>query len=152
MLAIGFRNRKDEGVKAPYGVAFFFLFHFGFFHLVYFIFLLGMISDFGGFGDTDILKYLIFALFGNTVLSTVVSDLKRDSQEKKSPVGVMFQPYIRIVPMHLLIMLGFNESAETISIVFIIFIILKSLADLLTHIVVNQTWKSERPNVTEGWI
>lgn len=64
----------------------------------------------------------------------------------------MFQPYIRIVPMHLLIMLGFNESAETISIAFIIFIILKSLADLLTHIVVNQTWKSGRPNVTEGWI
>ena len=143
-------GRDPETGKGQYGVAFFFLFHYGMFHAVYFVFLLGMMADIPGRVDFDIVRWVIVALIGNTILSTI-SDIKRDREEPKVAGVVMFQPYLRVVPMHLLIIFGFN-SENSIEWAFMLFVGLKTIADMIMHIVVNKTYLKKRPNVTEGWI
>ncbi len=102
--------------------------------------------------DPGAVKIFLIALLGNTVLSTI-SDVKRDRAELKVPAVVMFQPYFRVVPMHLFIMLAFaTDSLETLTNAFLLFIVLKTVADVGMHIVVNKTYRDKRPNATGGWI
>lgn len=102
--------------------------------------------------DVGTVKIFLVALLGNTILSTI-SDIKRDKLELKVPIIVMFQPYFRVVPMHLFIMLAFaTDSLETLTSAFLLFICLKTLADVGMHIVVNKTYRDKRPNATGGWI
>jgi len=67
-------------------------------------------------------------------------------------MGIMFQPYFRILPMHIFIIVGFNSEPDSITSAFLIFIGLKTIADILMHIVVNQTFVRRRPKAIEGWI
>ena len=128
-----------------------FLLHYGFFHLVYFFFIFKMVIDLPGAVDFKMFLLLLLALAGNTVLSTM-SDVRQDNAAKESP-GIFFQPYLRIFPMHLLIIYGFNTSSiENVNKALLLFIVLKTVADLLMHIVVNKTWKGKRPNATGGWV
>ncbi len=107
--------------------AFFFLFHFGFFHLVYAIFLLT--------GFTAGANAKIVLITGGIFLVESTLDLIRRRSAKqegeKENIGKMFfVPYLRIIPMHLMILLpgilGFGTSA--------IFLILKTLADIGMYI------------------
>ena len=104
LVAIGKRNaqeKEDKPRQGVYGEAVFFLLHYGFFHLVYFFFIIKMVIDLPGVVDFKMLLLLMLALAGNTVLSTM-SDVRQDRAAKESP-SIFFQPYLRIFPMHLLI-------------------------------------------------
>jgi hypothetical protein len=154
LLALA-KNKSAEVDGKPrqgrYGEAIFFLLHYGFFHFVYMFFLLKMVIDLPGSVDTKMFIVFIAALLGNTVLSAI-SDVKQDAAEKSTP-AIFFQPYLRIIPMHLLIIYGFNNSSLfEVNKALLLFIILKTGADLLMHIAVNKTYKNKRPNVTGGWI
>lgn len=149
MLVNGY-DGQQVGFGKKYGAAFFFLFHYGFFHVVYFVFLISILVDLPGSVDFQMVRYLFLAILGNTIFSTI-SDIKRDRSGVRS-IGVFFQPYLRIVPMHIFIILGFNLEGNQWDNVFILFIGLKLIADLVAHIIINQTYKEKRPNVTEGWI
>lgn len=107
--------------------AFFFLFHFGFFHLVYAIFLLTGFSA----GANAKIVLITGAIF--LVESTLELIRKRTSKKEgeKENIGKMFfVPYMRIIPMHLMILvpplLGFGTS--------VIFLMLKMLADIGMYI------------------
>lgn len=103
--------------------AFFFLFHFGFFHLVYAIFLLVSYRI-----GTDAKLVMITA--GIFIAESTIELIRRRSQinnQAKENVGKMFfVPYFRIIPMHLMILipsfLGMGSS--------VVFLILKMLADI----------------------
>lgn len=153
LLALGRMGvvSEDGKVTRNYGTAFFFLFHYGFFHFVYAIFLVSVLVDLPGEVDFEVARVFLLALIGNTILSTI-SDIKRDREEMPLSMAVMFQPYFRIIPMHLLIIFGFNSEARGIEWAFLLFIGLKTIADTLMHVVVNKTWKGKRPNATGGWI
>ncbi len=107
--------------------AFFFLFHFGFFHLVYAIFLLTGFSA----GANAKIVLITGAIF---LVESTLDLIRRRSSKKegeKENIGKMFfVPYMRIIPMHLMILvpplLGFGTS--------VIFLILKMLADIGMYI------------------
>ena len=153
LLALGrFGVKSEDGtVKRNFGVAFFFLFHYGFFHFVYSIFLISILADLPGTVDFEIIRPFIGLLIINIIFSSI-SDIKRDSLAPPASMAVMFQPYLRIVPMHLLIIFGFNTEASGLHWAFMLFIFLKTIADLIMHIVVNRTWRDRRPAATGGWI
>lgn len=106
--------------------AFFFLFHYGFFHFIYAIFLFNFFTnqplDFTYIFSGGLIFFLnhLFSFYHNRVMD----------QQKTQNIGtLMFTPYARIVPMHLIIVFGaiLGQSA------LIIFLLLKTLADLVMH-------------------
>lgn len=107
-------------------IAFFFAFHYGFFHFIYAIFLFNFFTnqplDFlylftGGF--IFFLNHL-FSFYHNRIVD----------QQKVQNIGqLMFSPYIRIVPIHLIVVFGAILGQSTL----VIFLILKTLADLIMH-------------------
>jgi hypothetical protein len=115
----------------------FFLLHYGFFHLGYFIFLLmfSVNGTFGGAGENALkvadLKYIIptaLLFLGNHVFSYFYNR-PRDTGRQK--IGhLMFYPYARIIPMHLTILLGWVLGGGLL-----LFLLLKTLADVIMHVV-----------------
>jgi hypothetical protein len=103
----------------------FFLFHYGFFHFVYAIFLLvglGVKST-----DSKLLLIGVAAFF----LESILSFIRQKQMESRvvMPIGTLFfLPYLRIFPMHLMILLpeifGWQPS--------LLFLGLKMAADLLS--------------------
>jgi len=144
--------------SSPRKMAFFFLLHYGFFHFVYFIFLAAMT-----FSDTPNIQvdvqYFLFAVSGfavNTIFS-LISQVRQDRVEHPSAGLIFFIPYLLIIPMHLFIILGFGQelsaAGETpfpfLHLIgsFGIFLILKTISDVLLYVVTNKTWKRERSRV-----
>jgi hypothetical protein len=109
-------------------LAFFFALHYGIFHLAYMVFLIcetQMPRD-------DALSALICV--GAFLANHFYSFLRHraESAGKRLNIGgIMILPYARVIPMHLTIVLGLPFGAGAIGTVF--FLLLKTLADLLTH-------------------
>lgn len=108
--------------------AFFFLFHYGFFHLIYAI----LIFNFFIPGQPFDFTYIFlggFIFFINHSFSYFHNRIK-EAQKIQNLGQLMFSPYLRIIPMHLIIIFGtfFGQASLTI------FLTLKTLADLLMHI------------------
>ncbi|MEQ1799757.1 MAG: DUF6498-containing protein [Lacibacter sp.] len=107
--------------------AFFFLFHFGFFHLVYAIFLLTGFSA-GANAKIVLITGAIFLV--ESTLELIRRRTSKKDGEKENIGKMFFVPYMRIIPMHLMILvpplLGFGTS--------VIFLILKMLADIGMYI------------------
>ncbi|HLP35223.1 DUF6498-containing protein [Lacibacter sp.] len=110
--------------------AWFFLLHYGFFHFVYAIFLLVDKSS----GVNGKLMLITAGIF--VTESTMQLIRKRNSlQTEKANVGKMFfTPYLRIVPMHLMILvpsfLGITAS--------VLFLVLKTIADAGMYLLTTQ--------------
>jgi hypothetical protein len=118
-------------------VARFFLLHYGFFHLAYFIFLLifSLNGMFGSVGENALnvadLKYIIptaLLFLGNHVFSYFYNRPRDTGRQKIG--SLMFYPYARIIPMHLTIILGAFLGGGLL-----LFLLLKTLADAIMHIV-----------------
>lgn len=113
--------------------AFFFLFHYGFSHFIYAIFIFNFFKSTKAFDFTYLflggLVFFInhfFSYYHNRIID----------QQKTPNIGtLMFAPYARIIPMHLVIVLG-AFFANQIQLFF--FLGLKTAADLLTHIYKHQ--------------
>ena len=110
--------------------AWFFLFHYGFFHFVYAIFLLvGKSSDVNG-------KLILITAGIFVTESTIQFIRKRNTLHvDKVNVGKMFfTPYLRIVPMHLMILVpsffGITGS--------VVFLVLKTVADAGMYLLTTQ--------------
>lgn len=102
--------------------AFFFLFHYGFFHFIYAIFLYNIFTrkplDFTNLFIGGLIFFLnhTFSYFYN-------------QQKTQNIKQLMFSPYIRIIPMHLIIIFGALLGQSTL----IIFLLLKTIVDLIMH-------------------
>src|SRR3989344_8399686 len=113
--------------------AFFFLFHYGGFHLIYFAILVtGKFAEFYGQNFDPIEWKLIFPVILIFFINHLYSYFyNRPRDNKKQKIGtLMFYPYVRIIPMHLTIIFG---SAFAIILPF--FLVLKTFADAIMHII-----------------
>ncbi len=122
--------------------AFFFLLHYGLFHLVYAAFL----STFSAFSDLSVSNnsyvfILISAgIFFINYLIEFIKSKREESHEKPNLGKLISAPYARIVPMHLTIIfggfigaVGQTFSADTNIAIVVLFTTIKTIVDLITH-------------------
>lgn len=112
-------------------VASFFALHYGFFHLVY----LGFLFKKEDPAQVNILGSLLcVGAFAFNHWSSFQHVLERDLSRTPNIGTVMFFPYLRIIPMHLTILLG-NFFAKGGTGTLVIFLVLKTVADLILHLI-----------------
>ncbi len=144
------KNLKSNGravpetQKAKRGIAGFFALHYGFFHFVYALFLwqeLPLASL--PIEDLMWLLLLIFGFFSSHSFSYRYN-LNNDFKQQKPNLGtLMFYPYLRIIPMHLIIIVG---STMTSTAALIIFMIMKAFADGGMHMVEHHLFRKKKLN------
>jgi hypothetical protein len=127
---------------AKISTAFFFLFHYGFFHFIYAMFL-GSFSTFGiSKSDEFETSYFLFStgMFFMSYLVEFINSRKEETDDLPNLGKIMFTPYARIIPMHLTIILGgfigaagSFLSADTNIAIIVLFIGIKTVVDLITH-------------------
>jgi hypothetical protein len=161
---INFQNGKPVVVtpKVKRSTAFFFALHYGAFHFAYFTFLIVITVQISRYCfDCTYFNFyfkasmLCFA--ANTILS-LISQVKQDREEKPTISSMMFIPYLRIIPMHLFLIFGLRQQIQSGSTnfglpyidAFTLFLLLKTVSDVLFYIITNKTWKAERPRVLGG--
>ena len=109
----------------------FFLVHYGFFHVLYLLFLplgkpAGGFSLFSGFGICILAFALNHAYF-------LWYHIRRDQAARADPSTLFWLPYARIVPMHLMLIFGTRMASAGGSL--LLFLALKTVADVLMHVV-----------------
>lgn len=110
------------------GVSLFFLFHYGFFHFVYMIFLFTMKPRYPI--NWDLFKYFLGAFFVGQVITFIQHKIRE--RKTQSNLGAMFfTPYLRILPMHLTILIPSFFHITNLG----VFLILKAFADIVMYIV-----------------
>jgi hypothetical protein len=124
----------------------FFLFHYGIFHLVYFVFLAVDLK----FSDVNfsLIKMALAGILLNMVIQFVQNKTKYADIPRN--LGYMFiTPYLRIIPMHLTILLpkfiGWTPALT--------FLILKTIFDVIGHLITTPYyWNKEEAKPEEGYI
>ena len=118
-------------------VAWFFLVHYGFFHLGYAIFLLIQ------FGITTINGTFLLIGVSAFMFEAIVAFIRRKQQEKSGTINfslLFFLPYLRIVPMHLTILLpAFLKITPSI-----LFLVLKMVADILAYFLYQRIFQKNK--------
>ena len=157
----GFKQGKKQMLPTratAISSAVFFLFHYGFFHLVYAVFL-GAFSDFSySSNSASGTNYLLLSsgMFFISYLIEFINSRKEQSDELPNIGLIMFAPYARIIPMHLTIIFGgFIGAAGSIfstntnlSII-VLFIGLKTVVDLITHSIDFKKLKEQTATVSD---
>ena len=136
-------NNAPASEKNKGCIAWFFLIHYGFFHLGYCIFLL---IDFGVRGIDKNFLLLGVAAF---LLESVFSFMKRKQLEQKAKLNIgtiFFLPYLRIVPMHLTILIpaftGIKPS--------LLFLVLKMFADIFSFVLYHHIYSKSDNGEMDG--
>jgi hypothetical protein len=132
-------NPVPENSKGKANTASFFAVHYGFFHLVYALFLSsGMLGGkmSGWVPATVLLNVAVFgAVYGFPLWKTHGHDLR----SKRPNLGaLMFYPYLRILPMHLTIILGSTFPLGALP----LFILLKTGSDVALHLVERKLFQT----------
>jgi len=117
--------------------AWFFLLHFGFFHLGYAIFLLV------DFGIRSVNKMMLLLGVATFLLESILNFIKQKKLEQRMPFSIgtlFFMPYLRIVPMHLMILLpaffGWKPS--------LLFLGLKMGADIISFLLYQHIYSKNK--------
>jgi hypothetical protein len=131
----GFDRGSPEATKRQ--TARFFTLHYGVFHLVYALFLwaftAGRLRGVPAYHVTplDLVFMAVLAVsFVLTHRATYQRIMAADQQGRPNIGGVMFLPYLRIVPMHLAIIIGIGAGYHG---GMLLFATLKTIADALMH-------------------
>ncbi len=119
--------------KASRGcAALFFLVHYGFFHFGYFLFLAFSSIDTKKI-NWHFMQLAFWILLAGMTINFIQNKIRFRDVEMN--IGSMFfLPYLRIVPMHLMILIPAFIHVSS----FLIFLILKSIFDVLMHILYNK--------------
>ena len=121
-------NDKNKGC-----LPWFFLVHFGIFHFVYMVFIavqLGFGVD-GGFLLIGVAAFLLESL------SSFIRQKNAEQQMKFNIGTIFFLPYLRVIPMHLMIMGSVFLSVQPS----VIFLVLKTMADILSFMLYQRMWE-----------
>lgn len=115
--------------------AFFFLGHYGFFHLVYFFFLIGMtkLSLF----DWSFFKYYLAVFFVAQAANFIQHKIRKQAITDFG--RMLLTPYLRIVPMHLCIVIPAFFSITGLT----VFLILKVVADVFMYVLTSSYYKRD---------
>jgi hypothetical protein len=130
-----------------YFTATFFFFHYGIFHFVYLMFMLSFgISQLFSMSPSPLTQLpVLLAGAGTVALNSIIFlinhlfsyryNLQRDQASFPNYGRLMFFPYARIIPMHLTILIGgmFLAAGEVPAGILLLFLSLKTLADLIMH-------------------
>jgi hypothetical protein len=130
-------NNAPVTAKNKGCVAWFFLFHYGMFHLVYCIFLLA------DFGISKVDGYFLLLGVATFFMETLVGFIRRKRMEQDNTLilGRLFMlPYLRVVPMHLMILLPAFLGVKAS----VLFLVLKTVADILSFIAYQHIFKGKR--------
>jgi len=152
-LVIGFFNffkmlfMKNVDIKIRLLLAGFFSLVYGFFHLIYLVFLpfiFVFLLMAGSVSNEEMVIQLIEGIIGLFIISVVffINHLysfiahKKEWKESKNIGKFFFMPFIRIIPIHIVIVMsGFLLLGQISSFfLLIIFGSLKTIADLATHL------------------
>lgn len=126
------KRRPEPTAETKKHVALFFAAHYGAFHAAYLAFIVSNNS-----GEISLSNIGIIACVVAFILNHHYSyrfNKERDSQRVPNIGTIMFFPYARIVPMHLLIGLAASLGSESV-IALLIFLLLKTGADVIMHMV-----------------
>lgn len=124
-------------------VAFFFAIHYGGFHLGYLIFLWIESPNLSWFDIIGIV--FCYVLFAFNHRFSFRQNLENDLSRKPNIGTIMSFPYVRILPMHLTIILGIHFAKNSVG-TLLLFLCLKTLADLLMHLIEHsRNFKPEKP-------
>lgn len=132
---VGFTLNNEPVTKKNQGcTAWFFLFHYGFFHIGYAFFLLFIQ------GILSVHKMILLVGIAAFLLESILNFKRQKEMERTVAVNIgsmFFLPYLRIIPMHLMILLpaflGFRPS--------LVFLLLKMGADILSFIFYQRIYK-----------
>ncbi|MGD9129592.1 MAG: DUF6498-containing protein [Candidatus Woesebacteria bacterium] len=119
-------KKIEPNAETKRTIAFFFLFHYGFFHFVYLIFIFPSLLFIKISAGLSVL-----AMFFLNHLFSYFTNKTEDQEQKKNIAKVMFEPYARIIPMHIIIIFG--QVAEGNG-PLLFFLTLKTIADLIMHL------------------
>ncbi len=119
--------------------AFFFLFHYGFFHVAYLIFIGTM--KISGPIDFGLFKYFLAAFIAGQIITFVQHKIQQRTI-KADMTKMFFTPYIRILPMHLTILVPAFMHISNMG----IFLILKAIADVVMYMATRPPNKSRELN------
>lgn len=132
----------DNSVGAKGCAAFFFLFHYQVFHLVYAIFIVVQVK-----GSVDFRVFVISIAI--IALELSINFVRNKIYQQKNTVNVghlFFLPYLRIIPMHLMILLpaflGLQSS--------MVFLVLKSLADIGMYFLTGTLYRKNPGSVLDS--
>lgn len=142
------KNFKSNGVRPPENettkrsTAAFFALHYGLFHLVYMIFLLqGQPLTDMNLDQILFTLMLIMAFLGSHGFS-FMHNKNKDFKHKKPNIGTLFfYPYLRIVPMHIIIIAGGAFGASITMMV--IFMVMKTFADAGMHMIEHHIFQKK---------
>lgn len=127
-------NRNVEPTpKTKIKTGFFFLLHYGIFNLAY----LGLIAGFASQYDISTRDYhgillCVIIFFANHWYSHRYN-LKQDLKSRPNIGTMMLIPYVRIIPMQLTILAAGLWTKDSSLMTLVIFLLLKTVADLITH-------------------
>jgi len=146
----GFTTSGGEVPETTGGKVFtamFFAFHYGFFHAVYLVFLLGGMPQFGRAPAPPplgglVLCGLVFAV--HQVFSTA-KKIVLERAGRPNLGKLMFTPYVRIFPMHLTIIFGAMLGPGLGS--WLLFVGLKTAADVAMHVKEQHMTEESLPEI-----
>lgn len=132
-------NKRVKPIKKTQkSVTIFFLVHYFGFHLAYLIFI---ISSAGTISNLSFLSMIVgLTMFGMHHYSSYRKKVERDHITPPNIGTLAFLPYARIVPMHLIIIIGIQFEGGS-RLLLLIFLLLKTLADLTMHLIQGVNWK-----------
>ena len=134
----GFTSNDKPVPETPAGkrsTVAFFTFHYGLFHFGYLVFLIEMarpeLSRLGWIA-------LVASIIGFAVNHqfSFIANRERDSKRVPNLGKMMMFPYLRIIPMHLTIILGFQFIQKgASSLALLLFLLLKTFSDVAMHVI-----------------
>jgi hypothetical protein len=114
----------------------FFAMHYGFFHFVYFVFIVSIVGI-GALIKWDVLVAILL-YFVNHLISYLINNPFERKQRQN--IGTMFfKPYLRIIPMHLIIVAGglFFKTEGAV-----VLMLVKTAGDFVMHFLEHHVPKS----------
>lgn len=141
-------RRVEPTTATKIQVALFFTVHYGFFHLIYLVFLVAFMSDkrLSGTSTEEVLFepwfWVCIAAFALNHFWSYRYNHDMDRQGTPNIGTLMFTPYLRIMPMHLTFIFGgmFMHTGGSL----MLFGVLKTLADVGMHAVEHAQLKKVR--------
>ncbi len=138
-------------VSTKLSMGFFFLLHYGFFHFGYYLFIATnpFFKTNSQSTFTGLTIILIITIFFINHLFSFFYNREKNANKTQNIGTVMFFPYLRIIPMHMTILFGsifIKQGLPQISL--ILFLILKTLADVSMHLIEHKEELKERMNLT----
>jgi hypothetical protein len=136
-----FNSMRDDKKSKYSSVRFFFIIY-GALHLFYSAFLLTMNKDHAPI-RWEFFKYFFYAFLVGQVINFIQNKIQQRKQETDT-APIMFSPFIRVLPVHLIIIFsGFFPGRAMIA-----FLILKSVADVVTYVATKPAYKSRETDAT----